>query len=70
MPLAATGPESEIGDMTVIALTFLSLYLVVLFRVLGDDRPRSAPRSHYTPAVNAHEQWSRLSQGAVGRQLR
>ena len=42
MPLAATGPESEIGDMTVIALTFVSLYLVVLFRVLSDDRPRSA----------------------------
>ncbi|MFN8184075.1 MAG: hypothetical protein U0R23_06610 [Candidatus Nanopelagicales bacterium] len=56
--------------MTVIALTLLALYLLVLFRVLADDRPRSAPQSHYTPATNAHEQWSRLSQGAVGRQLR
>ncbi len=70
MPLALVEQESEIGDMTVIALTVLALYLVVLFRVLADDRPRSAPRSHYTPAVNAHERWSRLSQGAVGRQLR
>ena len=44
MPLAATGPESEIGDMTVIALTFLSLYLVVLFRVLGDALDRVVAR--------------------------
>ena len=70
MPLAEAGRAREIGDMTVIALTFLALYLLVLFRVLADDRPRSAPQSHYTPATNAHEQWSRLSQGAVGRQLR
>ena len=69
MPLAAMGPAREIGDMT-FALVLLGLYLLLLVRVLADDRPRSAPRSHYTPATNAHEQWSRLSQGAVGRQLR
>jgi len=70
MPLEDLRQQRDIGGMTFIALTFLGLYLLVLFRVLADDRPRSVPQSHYSPPVNAHEQWSRLSQGAVGRQLR
>lgn len=63
MPLVGFAARREIEDMEFIAIALIGLYLFALVRVLGDDRPREIPRSHYSPPANANEVWSRTTQG-------
>ena len=49
--------------MEFIAIALIGLYLFALARVLGDDRPREIPGSHYDPPANANDLWSRITSG-------
>ena len=63
MPLVGFLPPREIGHMEFIAIALIGLYLFALVRVLGDDRPREIPGSHYAPPANANDLWSRITAG-------